>query len=227
MKTIFQEASSLGKAVQKAWEDAGNPENFSVKVLNVGESGFWGFGGTPFTISISTVNAFSEQIAKNKAQVNESPNKKAETFCSFGASKEDSNKKETKKPNSKFSRNSKESSRPKLNRDEKPVLQTKKTFSTEESFQDLPADSWTEQTASKAVELFQDAIKLLDIEIEKIDQNIAENILTIKIFFSPNYSADSCDKTIFINIAPLIVQMAKRSVGESLRGLRLVIEVAE
>lgn len=42
MKSMLQEASSIAKAVEKAWEAAGKPEEFTIKVLDQGERGFLG-----------------------------------------------------------------------------------------------------------------------------------------------------------------------------------------
>ncbi|HTM06387.1 MAG TPA: hypothetical protein VL201_04040 [Patescibacteria group bacterium] len=42
MKSLIEEASTIGKAVEKAWERAGKPEHFSVKICENPEYGFLG-----------------------------------------------------------------------------------------------------------------------------------------------------------------------------------------
>lgn len=42
MKSLIEEASTIGKAIEKAWERAGQPQSFSVKVCENPEYGFLG-----------------------------------------------------------------------------------------------------------------------------------------------------------------------------------------
>lgn len=42
MKSLIEEASTIGKAIEKAWERAGRPQSFSVKVFENPEYGFLG-----------------------------------------------------------------------------------------------------------------------------------------------------------------------------------------
>src|SRR3990172_10511302 len=43
MKSIMQEASSVIKAIQQAWQAAGQPKDFSVKIFEVEKKNFFGF----------------------------------------------------------------------------------------------------------------------------------------------------------------------------------------
>ena len=52
MKSLLQEGSSIVKAVEKAWCDAGKPSEFTVKILHEGEQNFLGFSKTPAIVSI-------------------------------------------------------------------------------------------------------------------------------------------------------------------------------
>lgn len=42
MKSLIEEASSISKAIEKAWERAGNPHSFSVKIFELPEKNFIG-----------------------------------------------------------------------------------------------------------------------------------------------------------------------------------------
>lgn len=54
MKSMLQEASSIVKAVEKAWNEAGKPQEFTIKILEEGEKGFLGLtGGRPAVVSIT------------------------------------------------------------------------------------------------------------------------------------------------------------------------------
>jgi predicted RNA-binding protein Jag len=54
MKSILQEAPSVSKAIEKAWDQAGRPQDFTIKILEEGEKRFLGLtGGKPAVISIT------------------------------------------------------------------------------------------------------------------------------------------------------------------------------
>lgn len=53
MKSILQEASNIARAVNKAWQTAGRPAEFMVKVLCEGEKNFLGLSKHPAIISLT------------------------------------------------------------------------------------------------------------------------------------------------------------------------------
>ncbi|KKP35991.1 MAG: hypothetical protein UR26_C0001G0035 [candidate division TM6 bacterium GW2011_GWF2_32_72] len=52
MKSIIEEGSTLFKAIEKGWEKAGKPEEFTVRVFEKEERGFLGFSSKPAKIAI-------------------------------------------------------------------------------------------------------------------------------------------------------------------------------
>jgi predicted RNA-binding protein Jag len=52
MRSILQEASSIPKAIEKAWNEAGMPEEFTIKIFDSGEKNFLGFTKRPSVVSI-------------------------------------------------------------------------------------------------------------------------------------------------------------------------------
>lgn len=53
MKSMLHEASSVSKAIEKAWTDAGKPSEFTIKILEQGEKNFLGMSKRPSIVSIS------------------------------------------------------------------------------------------------------------------------------------------------------------------------------
>jgi predicted RNA-binding protein Jag len=53
MKSLIQEAATIEKAVGKAWNDAGMPSEFKIKILYAGTRGILGLFGRPSVISLS------------------------------------------------------------------------------------------------------------------------------------------------------------------------------
>lgn len=52
MKSILQEASSVERAIDKAWNEAGKPKEFTIKILDHGERNFFGLTRRPAIVSI-------------------------------------------------------------------------------------------------------------------------------------------------------------------------------
>lgn len=53
MKSLLQEAPSIERAISQAWESAGRPQEFSVKIHEQGKRGFLGFSSEPAVVSIT------------------------------------------------------------------------------------------------------------------------------------------------------------------------------
>lgn len=71
MKSLVEEASSVAKAIEKAWIRAGKPTSFSVKVYEEAQSGFLGFNSKPAKIGL-----FFEEHAPVKNNHNNDGRKK-------------------------------------------------------------------------------------------------------------------------------------------------------
>ena len=56
MKSLMQEASSLIKAIEKAWENAGKPKEFSIKVFEEPKKNFIGM-----TVQSAKVGIFFDE----------------------------------------------------------------------------------------------------------------------------------------------------------------------
>lgn len=52
MKSMLQEASSIAKAVDKAWQEAGKPAEFTLKILQESQRNFFGLLKKPAIVSI-------------------------------------------------------------------------------------------------------------------------------------------------------------------------------
>jgi predicted RNA-binding protein Jag len=63
MKSLVEEASSITKAIEKAWARAGKPESFSVKIFESPEVGFLGF-----TKKSAKVGIFFEEVTVEKTE---------------------------------------------------------------------------------------------------------------------------------------------------------------
>jgi hypothetical protein len=74
MKSIMQEASSIMKAIEKGWEAAGKPKEFSIKVFEDAKKNFIGMT----TQSAKVAIFFNEHVAFKDAKTFEKSQKKQE-----------------------------------------------------------------------------------------------------------------------------------------------------
>lgn len=66
MKSMLHEASSILKAIEKAWTESGKPAEFTVKILEKGEKNFLGMSKRPAIISITYGSNVGFDRSKNR-----------------------------------------------------------------------------------------------------------------------------------------------------------------
>ncbi|MBM3886375.1 hypothetical protein FJ364_00455 [Candidatus Dependentiae bacterium] len=84
MKSVLHEASSILKAIEKAWEASGKPSEFNVKVLEQGEKKLWVFTSKPAIVSISFDQKHVARTFKTTPQNNRF-NKRSQAHSNNGA----------------------------------------------------------------------------------------------------------------------------------------------
>jgi spoIIIJ-associated protein len=91
MRSLLVQASSVEKAVEKAWTDAGMPTEFNIKILDFGQKGFLGITKKPAIISITfepkkqtaISRAITTKSVKPKPKPKQSPQKKEQTHPAY------------------------------------------------------------------------------------------------------------------------------------------------
>ncbi len=78
MKSLVEEASSVVKAIEKAWNRAGNPETFSIKVFETPETNFFGFTKKSAKVGIffSEEQAAPQTTKRQSTQTTREPQQK-------------------------------------------------------------------------------------------------------------------------------------------------------
>lgn len=232
MKSVFQEGSSLSNAVQKAWETAGEPEYFEIKVLEVGAYNFFGFSKKPYTISLTVINkestANSNVASTISGQRPARLDRKSAPTRFAGKSidnivEEASAEKKNNYSDSRSDRfNKRGSTRDNRLRDKdfhRPVSESKITDNPE---LEVEPDNWTNAFAETAEQYLLSILNILEVDSVSINRkSMDKNTLTLEVMHSSEVVF--LDKAFFVSIAPLIVQMLKKASTESPRGLRIII----
>ncbi len=93
MKSIIEQASSIIKAIEKAWNQAENPKEFSIKIFEQEERNFFGMSTKPAKIGIffgnDKPNTHEKPISKPQQKIKEcrSPFAKASDFAKASSDK--------------------------------------------------------------------------------------------------------------------------------------------
>ncbi len=79
MKSIMEEASSIMKAIEKGWTNAGQPKEFTIKIFEEGQKNFIGMTTRPAKIGIFFTEPQTEAPAHQKKAATPQPPKRVET----------------------------------------------------------------------------------------------------------------------------------------------------
>lgn len=75
MKSLIEEASTIGKAIEKAWERAGKPQSFSIKVFENPEYGFLGITKRYGKVALFFEEAVTHEPVKKNTHPSADPKK--------------------------------------------------------------------------------------------------------------------------------------------------------
>lgn len=224
MKSIFQEASSLGDAIEKAWEAVGSPEEFEVKVLKHGESNFFGlFCKIPFAICVtassdqnsSKNSSLKKQDDDNCSTLNTCFNEKPSRYQPVAKPQPKSFA--VRKPNRPASVSSQPLSNP-------TFIEPRKNDEYSQTLE-VEADNWILSDALLAEDFLKEILETIGLKDFVLRSNTEKNFLNLAIVCLEG--KEFLEKSFFICIAPLIVQMVKKSSGKTPKGLRIVISHIE
>lgn len=236
MKSVLHEASSILKAIEKAWEASGKPSEFSVKILEEGEKKFFFFSNKPAIVSI----AFDQKhVAKaahsgNKNQTNnrQRTGSTQERLLNGGTSQLDNvNRNKQARPNQRGqdqNRPQQRQARPQQeNQSSKPQQQQQKQSAPQtpnvNNTNPAPEQTavWTQELASFVAKELNEILHIMQITIpfqEKIDQKT----LTIT-FANPPMDNKEDARLFYISLSYLLIQAAKKQEKKKLRGFHLIV----
>lgn len=212
MKSMLQEGASVIKAIDKAWNDCGRPREFTIKVLEQEDKGFWGTVKSPAVISITFDPKKQPQPIREK-NIEKVSEKKIET------KKEKVNipKKRTKNQNASglidsfFGKNKKE----KVSKKQEDGIPQKESRRREYSI------GWNKQLINDAIGWLKEMFETMKIKTNfkfKFDQKLLNIYLDRRILKDAEE-----EKLFFISISHLLMQFLKRKHKKKLKNYYLII----
>lgn len=201
-KSVFQESNSLGKAIEKAWEVAGAPKEFTIKVLEKGKYGFLGFGSKPFVISLFQEK--DKDRENRKDQKKEFPKK---------ASFENSNHKNSPHANDNRKQKNNKTWPAKNNNEKKPNINVDESE---------PTDIWNNEISTKAETLLQEIFNIASGKKIEMEKKSHGNTLNVTVS-TPILENCSSERSFYVSVSSLVMYAIKKESNKDLRGLRLII----
>ena len=209
MKSIMEQASSIIKAIEKAWISADKPKEFSVKIFEKEEKNFFGMTTKPAKIGIffSEKNAHQEKAAhKNHREVKEQRHEAPKQNAMPAESKQRPEHKTTTQPN-----------QPKAER----VKEAPKKEKSEVKPQRMPA-TWNDSMVTAVSEWLHNTLGLMEIRSVDFTPEIMGKVLKLT-FAQPLLEDAFSEKQLFRSVAHLVMASLRNQFKQEIKDLKIVL----
>lgn len=200
MKSIMEEASSVAKAIEKAWESAGKPTDFSIKVFEEPKKNFIGL-----TVQSAKVGIFfEEKVVKTEQRV------------------------ERNRPRPEAPRRDSQAPKPLKTTPEKPKLEQKrvqKQDSEVKQARSLDSESrviWTEQMIDSAQTWLKDSLEIMQVGSVGLTHE-AKNYQLKIAFDKPIIEDELKEKQLMRSFSLLMMQALRHQLKRPLRGFKIIL----
>jgi hypothetical protein len=196
MKSIMEEASSIVKAIEKGWTNAGKPKEFSIKIFEEPQKNFIGMTVKPAKIGIF----FTEPAPARAAETGRT--KRARPI---------QQKEEPLRP---------EPRRQQRERPQKPSEAPRREVPVAELEERGPV--WNDQMIASAKEWISGVLSMIDLG--HVPFTVEPERFHLKIQFKEKlYDDKNKEKHLFASLSHLILTMLKRANKRPLKGYKIVL----
>lgn len=211
MKSMLHEASSVIKAIEKAWIDSGKPLEFTINIHEVGEKNFLGFTKRPAIVSI----AYDPRKQPNKNF------DKKEAPSAYSKPSRPQAAKPTRPEQKPESAQQGRDAAAKAQNQPKQRFTTAKAELPQAATPQAPEDFWTADLITDIKLWFKEAIGLLG---ENIPCEFSADKRMLRVTFEKSLLSSSEDeRQLFIGLSYLLLQCLKKKHKKKLRGYHLII----
>lgn len=205
MKSILQEASSVAKAIDKAWHAAGMPEEFTVKVFEIEKKNFLGFVKSPSVISIiyDPRKAFKGQSQKEKELKHSSSQHQPEQ--SYSHKRDDYHSYRQKKSITK----------------DRPYYKNGYSEENESSQAQQDQGGWQPEMLMDVSRWLKETTEILKVN-SRFEHSNYQNILKID-FQGPVLPEIEYEQMLFASLSHLLLQFLKKKYKNQGKSLRILI----
>jgi len=234
MKSILQEASTIAKAVEQGWKEAGEPQEFSVKILELPQWNFLGLttrsAKIAFLFSGAPLKVTHEGHSKPHAPRQQAPQQPRERKEVFTPSASTPQQRQAYQPQPQA-----QAQQPHIQREQRDSLAPKKerTFAEPQTFvaetpdaqtvtKKRPEGFWTEEMVVFAREWF--TTTLLHMDRPDITFTVEPQTFYLRITLSkPVFVEEGQEKHLLASISSLMLATIKKQFRKALRGHKIVL----
>lgn len=227
MKSLIEEASTIGKAIETAWERAGQPQSFSVKIFENPEYGFFGMTKKYGKIALFFDENSSQSNVKKKNELSPADNKKAKSQKKVQVQEKDPVRTQEKIKNDHASMSSKsELVTGNTKHKKEPVHPSSNTPSERSKENGLKTHNshyvWTDSMVAHVNDIVKEVVNLLDRP--DISFNIKNEQHNLKIIFNGLLVNEAHKEYSFYkHFAHLIITALRTKFKTEFKHLRLVL----
>lgn len=209
---MLHEASTIAKAIEKAWNESGKPVEFTIKVLETGEKNFLGFTKRPSIVSI-TFDPRKQPYAGQRAQ-REIPNRNINQSSARDHDLEKNRNLDKVR----------QEPRPNIpSKQERPLYQTQQQPAQKQQTQlrEIQDEPWTEQWTDHVTLSLKEILQHLQITTP-FSAKSSMKALTITFEKRLCESHDD-ERALFISLSYLLIQFLKKKFKKKFRGYQLIV----
>ncbi len=231
MKSVLHEASTILKAIEKAWEASGKPSEFNVKILEQGAKKLLFFTDKPAIVSI----AFDPKYLQKQVVNNALPERISHQNSRGGNNLQDTTPHKNKPRQQESVNRHQSQQRPtppqrpavplqpqaRKQQEQRPSPQNNGPSMEASSGQFQQLVAWTPELASIAITELKEILKIMGITTS-FQQKIDQKTLTLT-FAAPLLENKDEERLLFISLSYLLIQSTKKYEKKKLRGFHLVL----
>lgn len=216
MKSVIQEASSITKAIEKAWEIAGKPKNFSIKIFEEPRRNFFGM-----VTQSAKVGIFFQQEPTSTAQ---EPHRRR---TQQAHQQQRSTQQQPREQNREQQRTTypQRTERPQRTQ-RSPHVQQQQGQENRPAHTQHEAVNWSTELTQSAQEWLIGALSELGKQSPEVKVTTEGALLTLSIAGAITQDAEK-ERAILRSFATLLMQSLRHKLGKPLRGLKLSLRSNE
>ena len=199
MKSIVEEASSVAKAIEKGWTQAGKPQEFSIKVFEVEQKNFLGITTKSAKIAIyyHDKNIVPKQDYIEKRPYQAQP--------------------QAKKPSRTTPHN-----QPRPSSQQPAHIPTQRILPVAEQPERAPRDVWSEEMIKTAQEWVKETLSLMNLSHRSFTVE-AKNYYLKFNFDGPLIEDIERERLLFRSLAHLVMQILRNRFKKGFRGFKIIL----
>jgi len=227
MKSMLHEAPTIEKAIEQAWNNAGKPTEFTVKILDSGEKKLFWFAKRPAIVSI-TYDPQKQTMTTNTTTIKQEHHNSSSNRRSAANNKQKNahtikkQEKKTSHSNQPQKSTSQQTTSP-AHKQKQSVAQQSKQKNTASSSYEAAAENatWNTESIQFVQDRLDEIISIIGITnkyVAKSDKRALQITFSEKIFTSSEE-----ERMLFISLSYLLMQFLKKNYKRKFRGFQILL----